>query len=469
MFDINDPFYQDICTPYKSSVNTDMLLSDRIYYIYNNGNAQCQQNCYFTGYFSGSQYINCTCSIGEENNVIEEKFKPEKLYESFFEILKYSNYKILKCYKLISSNKIIKENIGSIILIIFFVVYIISLIFYIIKGVNPLKNKIKELKAKEEENKVYSEEIRINPNIFDNKNKEENNKIVKIIKYPPKKKKSLSFKKSSIEVDKKKNIDLSKTQNINSQLRKNSHLENLVSKNENNKESKEEKFDDFELSELEYKEAVKYDKRPFIKIYFALLKREHKILFTFFIHNDYNLFYIKIWRFIFLIASDMAMNALFFTDETMHKLYLSYGKYDFIQQIPQIVYSTVVSQLIDVFLCFLSLTDRAFYQIRKIELNEKNEENINKIYKCINIKLISFFIFTFIFFAIFWYIIVIFCIVYENTQIAFIKDTMFSFLSSIIFPFVIYLIPSSLRVWAIRDEKIRLNCIYKLSDVIPFF
>ena len=219
MFDINDPFYQDICTPYKSSVNTDMLLSDRIYYIYNNGNAHCQPNCYFTGYISGSKYINCTCSISEENNVVEEKFRPEKLYESFFEILKYSNYKILKCYKLISSNKIIKENIGSIILIIFFVVYLISLLFYIIKGVNPLKNKIKKLKAKEEENKVYSEEIRINPNIFDNNNKEENNKIEKIIKYPPKKKKSISFKKSTIEVDKKKNIDLSKTQNINSQLR----------------------------------------------------------------------------------------------------------------------------------------------------------------------------------------------------------------------------------------------------------
>ena len=36
MFDINDAFYQDICTPYKSSVNSDILLTDRIDYIYNN-------------------------------------------------------------------------------------------------------------------------------------------------------------------------------------------------------------------------------------------------------------------------------------------------------------------------------------------------------------------------------------------------------------------------------------------------
>ena len=35
IFDINDAFYQDICTPYKSSCKTDMILSDRIDYIYN--------------------------------------------------------------------------------------------------------------------------------------------------------------------------------------------------------------------------------------------------------------------------------------------------------------------------------------------------------------------------------------------------------------------------------------------------
>ena len=51
MFDINDPFYQDICTPYKSSSDTDILLSDRIDDIYNNNDARCQTNCQFSGYF----------------------------------------------------------------------------------------------------------------------------------------------------------------------------------------------------------------------------------------------------------------------------------------------------------------------------------------------------------------------------------------------------------------------------------
>ena len=72
-------------------------------------------------------------------------------------------------------------------------------------------------------------------------------------------------------------------------------------------------------------------------------------------------------------------------------------------------------------------------------------------------------------FLFYWYIIVIFCALYKNTQVSFIKDTLFSFLISILLPFVLYLIPSILRVLAIRNKKNQLKCIYKLSDIIPFF
>ena len=50
LFDINSPFYQDICTPYKSSNGTDVLLSDRVDYYYNNNETLCQSNCQFSHY-----------------------------------------------------------------------------------------------------------------------------------------------------------------------------------------------------------------------------------------------------------------------------------------------------------------------------------------------------------------------------------------------------------------------------------
>ena len=60
----------------------------------------------------------------------------------------------------------------------------------------------------------------------------------------------------------------------------------------------------------------------------------------------------------------MAMNVFFFSDETMHKMLLDYGKYNFIQQIPQIIYSTLLSKFIETSLCFLSMTDIYYYQIK---------------------------------------------------------------------------------------------------------
>ena len=68
MFDINDPFYQDICTPFDSDDGTDMLLSDRVNFIYNNDDTRCQSNCELSFYSLESQYLNCSCSTKKETN-----------------------------------------------------------------------------------------------------------------------------------------------------------------------------------------------------------------------------------------------------------------------------------------------------------------------------------------------------------------------------------------------------------------
>ena len=222
---------------------------------------------------------------------------------------------------------------------------------------------------------------------------------------------------------------------------------------------------DFELKELEYEEALKYDKRTFIQIYYANLKRENIILFTFFQCNDYNLLYIKIARFIFLLATDMAMNIFFFSDESMHKLFLSYGKYDFIQQIPQIVYTIIVSQILEIFLCYLTMTDKYIYHLKNIRIKKE----IIIIFKCINIKIIIFFVFNLIMFSFYWYSVASFCAVYRNSQTIFLKDTFTSFSIGIAFSLIIYLIPSALRKLAINKKKMRLKFVYKLSEIIPFF
>ena len=119
---------------------------------------------------------------------------------------------------------------------------------------------------------------------------------------------------------------------------------NKLPLNSSNEKKEEKNYDNFELNNMEYEQAIKVDKRKFLEIYCSILKREHLIIFSFFIRNDHNIAYIKFSRLIFLVCTDMALNVFFFSDETMHKMYLDYGKYNFVQQIPQIIYSTIVNQ-----------------------------------------------------------------------------------------------------------------------------
>ena len=163
----------------------------------------------------------------------------------------------------------------------------------------------------------------------------------------------------------------------------------------------------------------------------------------------------------------MALNVFFFSDDSMNAIFLTYGKYDFIQKIPQMIYSVIISQLIEVLLCFLSLTDKYVYQIKRLKI--RTFTKLNKIFMIIKLKFCFFFIVTFLLFIFYWYIISAFCAVYMNTQIIFIKDSAFSFILGLLYPFILYLFPSCLRIICLKNKNINLKCLYKLSDIIPIF
>ena len=88
---------------------------------------------------------------------------------------------------------------------------------------------------------------------------------------------------------------------------------------------------------------------------------------------------------------------------------------------------------------------------------------------CIRIKIGFFYVFTSIMFIFYWYLITCFCAVYQNTQIAFIKDSLLSSLLGNLIPFVVYLIPSLFRIIALKSDKYNLEFLYKFSSIIPFF
>ena len=524
LFDINDPFYNDLCSPYKSKDGTDVLLSDRKNDYYNNSYTTCQSNCQYSSFDSEYQFLKCECKVIVEDIDINDfdKFS-KKVYKNFYDILKNSNYKTMKCYKLVFNYDYFKKNIGNFVVLAFFLGYLIFFIIYIFKGISPLQeeindfiyNKFKDVNIEKigniENIKTSSKNILGKKSIL-KKNKEEKKKNVE---FPPRKvkiKASMTESNLSLNKKRKKNrsskfkkmkeinntnssyyhrarlIDKDKTvtetkksfvesrpksKNKKNQKQKNNKVKintesmsktnmNLKSQSKSkvtNTNDNNEKLDDLDLNYLPYEKAVDLDKRTFAQIYWSRLKSKHLFIYTFLSFNDHNLIYIKISRFLFLVVTSMAMNVIFFFDSSMHKIYLDYGKYNFIKQIPQIIYSSIVSLIIEILIGILSFTEKNIYEIRQMEVLEPGK--VDKSIKNIKIRLIIYFIITFLFFLFYWYMISSFCAVYSNTQIIYIKDFATSFCLGLLYPFLIQLFVAFLRIYTVRDVNKSRSFLYK--------
>ena len=214
---------------------------------------------------------------------------------------------------------------------------------------------------------------------------------------------------------------------------------------------------------LNYKEAKESDKRTYLEYYFQLLKINHLIIFSFFSFNDYNSGIIKIFLFFFIFNVHFTVNTLFFNDDTMHKIYQDKGKYNFLYQIPQILYSTLISRFIDTLIKNFALLQDNIIKLKQEKRKQKLEKIHNKILNIIKIKMILFFVCAFVILSFFWYYITCFCCIYVNTQIHLIKDTIISFITSLVIPLGIYLIPGIFRIISLRMNKSSGRLLYKFS------
>ena len=132
------------------------------------------------------------------------------------------------------------------------------------------------------------------------------------------------------------------------------------------------KLNDQEINDLKYEIALKIDKRSYFEYYWSLLKKKHLILFTFWHSNDYNIYTIKVSLFLLSFELYISINGFFFSDDTMHKLYEDKGKYNILYRIPQILFSTIISAVINVLLKKLSLTEANLLSIKE----EKDDQKI---------------------------------------------------------------------------------------------
>ncbi len=216
-----------------------------------------------------------------------------------------------------------------------------------------------------------------------------------------------------------------------------------------------------ELNSLDYQKAVIIDKRTYIQYYLSLIKKKHLIIFTFYPTLDYNLRTIKICLFLVSFSLYIVINAFFFSDKTMHNLYYNNGGYDIISQMTKILLSSLISIVINIILKMLCLSEKQFIEYK--QMKDMNNNSEKKIIQNLKIKYFIFFIISYILLFFFWYFISCFCAVYINTQIILLKDTFISFGLSMLYPFVINLIPGLFRIPALRASKRDKQLIYRIS------
>ena len=517
---IKSDYYKDICYKAKSEFNTDINMEDRKnYYLDNNLNI-CEEKCEFYKYEKDKEKVRCSCEIKTKFKLFSEvNINKTELVKGFQKVYNKMNIKIIKCYHLLLN---FSENIKNYAFYIFVPIFICHFIFifiYCFKEKNKLKiiiNKItfNKLKNNINKNNINKNNIRKNKKNFNyyikkkeiinnninqynfninnnNKNikdkniktksKENNMKSnnkgqiklnnfnnsnqIKRIKGKPKFKKQMNNLKRKNILKSNKNINKSMNYASNSKNRLNKNLSDnkknsnifkkILKKNSNN-------FTINELNQLPYEEALKYDQRSYSEYYFSLLKVKNLVFFSFFLNNDYNSKIVKIDLFICLFIVFLTVNALFFNDKTMHKIYTDQGSFNIISQISQIIFSALISSFINFIIQFFALTEKNFIDLKII----KDEQIIKRSTKIIFCKINAFFIISFLFLIIFGYYLSCFCAVYENTQLHLIKDTVISFGLQMIYPLFINLIPGIFRRCALKGKN---KILYKISKLLQIF
>ena len=130
IFNINDSFFTDICTSYSESQN-DLILEDRIKYIYQNYSL-CEEGCTYNGIDLEYLTVSCECNIKNNLTIVVSDLNLDNMVDSS------SGYDIIKCYNLVFSKKNKLKNVGFWLFTILLGIHIPLLIFYLRLGINPL-------------------------------------------------------------------------------------------------------------------------------------------------------------------------------------------------------------------------------------------------------------------------------------------------------------------------------------------
>ena len=150
----------------------------------------------------------------------------------------------------------------------------------------------------------------------------------------------------------------------------------------------------------------------------------------------------------------------------MHKILEEKGKFQIVYQLPQIIYSSLISSVLISFLKFLALSESNIITFKNNKIISNIEQRHLDLKNKLFIKFIFFFIISTIFLLLFCFYLSMFGAIYVNTQIHLLNDTLISFGLSLVYPLFIYLLPGFFRINALSNIKNKKKYLYTISQII---
>ena len=381
IFDMNDPFYTDICFDFDNPSDRDIPLSERITAIYPDVSL-CDEGCQMDGIDLDTMTALCNCKFNDisNNKIVNENPLLESAVGEVFDLIKSSNILVMKCGDHLFDN--FTSSFGGIFSLVSLAGHLGCTVLYFIFGKNqiriyiyniyekftsfiekakstinfaPPKRSLKnteKLRDKLIKNK-NKKSVKFNETKQENKNRNNNSprldthsiyanqdgRKIRIEKPPTKEYDAKStykemilyreksakgssdskFKKYDKLINKHKKSRAMK-EKVDSSTRLKHDIFTTLEKDEDYRKF----FDEYlatSLDELEYDDAIRKDQRTFCEYLRECLKEKQMIAFTFISSDPLKIRIIKIMLFILNVVLYFVVIGMFYNEEYISTLY----------------------------------------------------------------------------------------------------------------------------------------------------
>ena len=509
IFDLNDPFYTDICYDFESPTNKDIPLKDRVSVFYPNVTL-CDEGCTNKGVNIEDMTSICDCSFVDiaNSNIVKENVILDSVFGEAMDIINESNILVMKCYKYIFKH--FTRSVGGWLCLILLLAQIaLTIIFYLYElfrlkryvlnltesyltfisksqrrssihidlnlAIPPKKNvKFKRDDDKNNKKNKFKKENDINIIRFNTQNKEAKNKSKEKDDKNLTKNSKLALIKEKKQINSKTLLPDKTTTKKNAPKTKESSDIDTKSMDKAFQVDKKDAQFFIEylatpLDDMYYDDAVVKDKRTFRECFCEVIKERQMIAYIFIAEDPLKARTTKIMLFGLNIVLYFVVNGLFFSEDYISEVYNSTEEEKFFtffpRSLPRFVYCTIVSIVISY------ITDLFFIEEKKIAGIYKREKDnkvvlkykINELVKDIGNRYLAFIIIVYIILLISFYYLLCFNYVYPKTQVEWVKSSIMIFIIMQILSILSCLLEAGLRILSFkcRSEKM-----YKISRLL---